>query len=75
VGPTSVIGDRFKELVTLAEGTPADLVLFDPNEEWQVNTDAFASKGKNTPLDGYTLKGRVKLTIAGGEVVFDDLSV
>ena len=75
VGPTSVIGDRFKELVTLDEGTPADLVLFDPNEEWQVNVDAFASKGKNTPLDGYTLKGRVKLTIAGGEVVFDGLSV
>ena len=73
VGPVSVIGDRFAELVTLAEGTPADLVLFDPNEEWQVDVSDFASKGKNTPLDGDTLKGRVKLTIAGGEVVFDGL--
>ena len=74
VGPASVIGDRFAELATLAEGTPADLVLFDPNEEWQVDTSAFASKGKNTPLDGDTLKGRVKLTIASGEIVFDGLS-
>lgn len=73
-GPASVIGDRFAELATLAEGTPADLVLFDPNEEWQVDASTFASKGKNTPLDGDTLKGRVKLTIAGGDVVFDGLS-
>jgi dihydroorotase len=74
VGPASVIGERFAELATLAEGTPADLVLFDPDEEWQVDASAFASKGKNTPLDGEMLKGRVKLTIAGGEVVFDGLS-
>jgi dihydroorotase len=73
-GPASVLGDRFAELATLAEGTPADLVIFDPNEEWIVDAQSFASKGKNTPLDGETLKGRVKMTIAGGEIAYDGLT-
>ena len=73
VGPVTVLGPRYDELATLAEGTPADLVLFDPNEEWLVDPARFASKGKNTPLDGVTLRGRVKLTVAGGEVAFDGM--
>ena len=73
-GPASVLGERFAELATLAEGTPADLVIFDPNEEWIVDAQSFASKGKNTPLDGETLKGRVKMTIAGGEIAYDGLN-
>ena len=73
-GPASVLGERFAELATLAEGTPADLVLFDPDEEWVVDAASFASKGKNTPLDGQTLKGRVKMTIAGGEIAYDGLA-
>ncbi len=72
-GPVSVLGERFIELATLAEGTPADLVLLAPDEEWQVDPKAFASKGRNTPLDGDTLRGRVKLTIAGGEIAYDGL--
>lgn len=74
VGPASVLGERFAELTTLAEGTPADIVLLAPDEEWQVDASTFASKGKNTPLDGDTLRGRVKLTIAGGEIAYDGLS-
>ena len=73
VGPVTVLGSRYDEFATLAEGTPADLVLFDPNEEWLVDPARFASKGKNSPLDGVTLKGRVKLTVAGGEIAFDGL--
>ena len=73
-GPASVLGERFAELATLAEGTPADLVIFDPNEEWIVDAQSFASKGKNTPLDGEPLKGRVKMTIAGGEIAYDGLN-
>jgi len=72
-GPASILGHRFTELATLTEGSTADLVLFNPDEEWQVDASAFASKGKNTPLDGDTMKGRVKLTIANGKVVFDGL--
>ena len=71
VAPSQVAGGHFDELVSLREGTPADLVLFDPQEEWTVDVTQFASKGKNTPLDGCTLKGRVKLTIVDGKVVYD----
>ncbi len=74
-GPVSVLGERFANLATLAEGTPADLVLLALEEEWQVDASKFASKGRNTPLDGDTLRGRVKLTIAGGTVAYDGLSI
>lgn len=69
-GPASVLGERFANLASLAVGTPADIVLFDPQERWTVDVSRFASKGKNTPLAGHTLQGRVKVTIAGGEVAF-----
>lgn len=70
VGPASVLGERFAGLASLAVGSPADVVLFDPNERWEVDASRFASKGKNTPLDGVTLRGKVKTTIAGGEIAF-----
>jgi len=55
---------------TLKVGGPADIVIFDPNEEWTVDSSKFKSKSRNTPYDGMTLKGRVKWTIADGEVVY-----
>lgn len=71
VGPASALGGRFAGLASLAPGTPGDVVLFDPNERWVVDAAKFASKGKNTPLDGATLRGRVKVAIAGGEIAFE----
>ena len=56
---------------TLRPGAPADVTIFDPDMEWVVDTATFASKGKNTPLDGVTLKGRPVATIVGGDVVYD----
>lgn len=73
-GPAGVLGERYADLATLRKGTPADVVLFDPDESWVVDAASFASKGKNTPLDGETLVGRVKLTVAGGEIAFDGLA-
>ena len=70
VGPASVLGARFAGLASLAAGSPADIVLFDPNERWIVDASRFASKGKNTPLDGAALRGRVQTAIAGGEIAF-----
>jgi dihydroorotase len=43
--------------------------------EWTVDTKAFASKGKNTPLAGSRLKGRVMATISRGKLVYKDDSV
>lgn len=55
----------------LAEGAPADLVIFDENESWTV-TDNFRSKSNNSPFIGQTLTGRVKYTICGGKTVYRD---
>ena len=48
----------------------ADLVLVNPDEEWIVNSENFASKGKSTPLEGKKLCGKVHATFFGGKQVF-----
>ena len=65
---------RFLGMVlgTLKPGSPADVTIFDPDAEWLVDPAQFASKGKNTPLAGTTLRGRVTATIAAGKVVYHD---
>jgi dihydroorotase len=63
-GPCSVFG------LSLPED---DWVLVDPDAEWTVDVNAFASRGRNTPLHGATLRGRVMLTICDGRVVHDAL--
>jgi dihydroorotase len=55
---------------TLAEGAPADLVLFDPNVPFVLDRFALRSKSKNTPFDGARLQGRVLGTWVGGQRVF-----
>jgi dihydroorotase len=45
---------------TFAKNDPADFVLFDPADAWEVTPGAMFSKGKNTPLQGRTLGGRVR---------------
>ena len=72
VGPARVLGPSFQKFATLEAGTPADIVLFDPDKEWVVDTKEFQSQGKNTPLDGVTLKGRVVATLVEGRLVFQD---
>ena len=53
-------------LGSLVVGAPADLALIDPDREWSVDPSAFHSKGKNTPLEGVSLKGRVVATYVAG---------
>lgn len=52
--------------VSLAPGSPADLVVFDPVAEWTVDPDVFFSKGRNTPFTGWRLRGRVLATMLAG---------
>lgn len=59
-------------LGTLQVGKPADITIFDPNWEWYVDSSKFLSKGKNTPLNGQYLKGKVKATFLGGQKVYED---
>lgn len=53
----------------LAEGGPADLVIFADKEE-RLISENFASKAANSPFIGETLKGQVKYTICGGQIVY-----
>ena len=59
------------DIGSLKPGAQADVAILDPNAEWVVDAEKFVSKGKNSPLHGATLKGRVSMTIFGGEVVYD----
>lgn len=70
--PAKIIGKKYGELGTLKVGTAADLTILDPQVEWIVDPDSFASKGKNTPLRGCRLRGKVMMTIVGGEAVYQD---
>jgi dihydroorotase len=54
----------------LKVGYNADLVLVNPDEDWIVNSENFASKGKSTPLEGKQLTGKVHATFFGGKKVF-----
>lgn len=53
----------------LAEGGVADLCVFDPGLEWQVQPEALKSQGKHTPFSGYPLLGRARHTLVAGRVV------
>lgn len=67
--PAAIIGS---DRGTLNVGAPADIVLFDINNEFTVNVDEFETKGKNSPYDGWKLFGKVRRTINGGKTVYRD---
>ena len=67
--PARVLG---LELGSLKRGWPADVVIIDPDAEWTVDPESFASKARNTPLGGVSLRGRVVATVCAGRVVFDE---
>jgi dihydroorotase len=60
------LGDRHGRNVE--PGAPANLTVFDPNEEWEVIPALLASKSHNTPFVGVPLKGRTKHTILNGQM-------
>ncbi|MBI5278486.1 MAG: dihydroorotase [Burkholderiales bacterium] len=55
----------------LVEGGVADVCIFDAGAAWQVTADALRSQGKHTPFSGYELPGRVRCTIAGGQLAYE----
>lgn len=57
---------------TLAAGRDADLILFDPDQEWIIDKTKFASKGRNTPFHGRTVRGHVKYTISRGTIIYQE---
>ncbi len=68
VAPARVIG---LPAPRIREGAVAELVLVDPEAEVRIDPARLRSKGRNTPWLGETLRGEVRMTLAGGRVVFD----
>jgi dihydroorotase len=56
----------------IAPGRPANLAVFDPTHEWVVEPERLASRARNTPYAGRTLRGRVRHTVLNGSVVVRD---
>jgi dihydroorotase len=69
VNPARLLNLPYGEL---APGKEADLIVFSDTAEWTVDKRNFLSKGKNTPFDGFTLKGKNLLTMVGGKIVYSD---
>ena len=55
----------------LGVGAAADVCIFDPAAWWTVERASLRSQGKNTPFLGWELAGKVRFTIAGGQVVHE----
>ncbi|MBQ3553428.1 MAG: dihydroorotase [Clostridia bacterium] len=53
----------------ISENKVADVIVFNPEEEYTVDVKSFATKSKNSPYDGYRLHGKVEYTIVGGELI------
>lgn len=64
--------DRLGSLKTDAS---ADVTVFDPEAEWTVNPDEFISQGKNTPLAGKKLRGKVRSTLVRGVLAYTDNTI
>ena len=73
-GPAGILGDRSRRGGTragLVAGELADLVVFDRSETWTVTPERLLSRGKNSPLVGMALPGRVLLTVAAGRIAYE----
>lgn len=55
---------------TLRVGAPADVCVIDPNFSWEVSDRTLKSRGKNTPFKGQTLRGKVRMTLLNGQIVY-----
>lgn len=57
---------------SLKVGKAADITLIDPEAEYVIDASLFASKGKNTPFHGRKVKGKVRMTIVDGTIVYEE---
>lgn len=68
--PAKVLGIE-ESFGHISEGAVADIAIFDPEAEWEVKEEEFASKASNTPYIGKVLKGRITHTIVDGKLVYE----
>ncbi len=63
---------RFGIGTEIAEGNPADLTVFDLNEEYEIDPEDFLTKGRATPFKGEKVFGKCRLTMCNGNIVWQD---
>lgn len=68
--PAKILG-LSEEKGSISEGKIADIVIFDPSKEYEIDKHTFFSKGKNTPFHGRKVKGEVRCTIVDGVPVYE----
>ena len=64
--PAAILGI---EAGVLATNRPADICIYDPEQDWQLDTSTMLSRGKNTPFDGWNFQGKVRHTLVDGRLV------
>ena len=69
--PAELCGLDALGLGTLREGSRGDVTVIDPNLEWTIDANAFASKSRNCPFHGWKMRGRATMTVVDGRVLFD----
>ncbi|MBR5467745.1 MAG: dihydroorotase [Firmicutes bacterium] len=69
INPANVLGI---EKGDISVGKVADIAIIDADTLYNIDVNTFKSKGKNTPFDGYEVKGKVLCTIVGGKVVVEN---
>ena len=67
--PAKILG--LDDRGSVSEGKRADIAIFDPSRTYRIDKNTFASKGKNTPFDGFEATGEVVCTLVDGKVVYD----
>ena len=64
---------RFNIGTKIEVGEKADFSVFNLDEEYVIDSNKFASKGRNTPFNGYKVYGKCKMTIVDGKIIFNEI--
>lgn len=67
LNPAKILG---LDCGTIQEGHPADVIIVDVKHPYKIDKNEFASKGRNTPFDGWEVKGKVLYTLCGGKIIY-----
>ncbi len=70
--PARIAGIQDRHGRAIAVGEVANIAVWSSTKAWNVSRDGLASKSKNTPYDGMTIRGKVKYTVFNGELVVND---
>jgi dihydroorotase len=59
--------------IGIIPGRPADITIIDPDLSYKIDSGRFKSLSRNTPFDGWDMKGKAILTMVGGKILFEEM--